>query len=249
MCCYRSKRFVAGLPPLPAAPENPIGKPPGKPIVCYVTDRRALGTCDPGEGVTARIRAAVAAGVDWVQVREKDLAGQELLALVVLAMAFAAREARGGNARARTIVNDRLDVALSAGADGVHLGGESLPARDAIRWCRGGNAPAEFLIGVSCHSIEEAREAENAGASYAFFGPIFETPSKERFGAPQGIARLAEVCRAVRIPVIAIGGVSEENGPECVRAGAAGIAAIRLFQETGDAVALRKAIARLHARM
>ncbi len=218
-----------------------------KPIVCYVTDRRALGTSDPGEGVTAKIRAAVAAGVDWVQIREKDLPGRELLALARAAIGIAHENAAAG--KAGVVVNDRLDVALAAGAAGVHLGGESLPARDAIRWCRGGNAPAEFLIGVSCHSLEEAREAENDGASYAFFGPIFETPSKERFGAPQGIARLAEVCRAVRIPVIAIGGVSEENGPECIGAGAAGIAAIRLFQEPGDPAALRKAIARLHTRV
>jgi thiamine-phosphate pyrophosphorylase len=216
-------------------------------MVCYVTGRKALGSEDGTANLLGRIRAAVAAGVDWVQIREKDLAGRELLALVVLAMAFAAREARGGNARAQTIVNDRLDVALAAGAAGVHLGGESPPTRDVVRWCRSGNAPAEFLVGVSCHSLEEVREAENAGTSYAFFGPIFETPSKERFGPPQGIARLAEVCRAVRIPVIAIGGVNEENAPECVRAGAAGIAAIRLFQEPRDPVALRKAIERLHA--
>jgi thiamine-phosphate pyrophosphorylase len=212
-----------------------------------VTDRKGLGPGDPVENVLGRIRAAVAAGVDWVQIREKDLAGRELLALARGAIGIT-RENTGAG-KAGVVVNDRLDVALAAGAAGVHLGGESLPARDAIRWCRGGNAPAEFLIGVSCHRLEEAREAENAGASYAFFGPIFETPSKERFGAPQGIARLAKVCRAVRIPVIAIGGVSEENGPECVRAGAAGIAAIRLFQEAGDPVALRKAIAHLHTRM
>jgi thiamine-phosphate pyrophosphorylase len=215
-------------------------------VVCYVTDRNGLGSGDPVEKVLGRIRAAVAAGVDWVQIREKDLAARELLALARAAIGITHENAGAG--KAGVVVNDRLDVALAAGAAGVHLGGESLPARDVVRWCRGGNAPAEFLIGVSCHSFEEAREAENAGASYAFFGPIFETPSKERFGVPQGVARLAEVCRAVRIPVIAIGGVSEENGPECIRAGAAGIAAIRLFQEPGDPAALRKAIARLHTR-
>ena len=216
-------------------------------MACYVTDRKGLGSDDPTEKVLGRIRAAVAAGVDWVQIREKDLAGRELLALARAAIGIA--HENGGAGKAGVVVNDRLDVALAAGAAGVHLGGESLPARDVVRWCRSGNAPAEFLIGVSCHSFEEAREAENAGASYTFFGPIFETPSKERFGAPQGAARLAEVCRAVRIPVIAIGGVSEENGPECIRAGAAGIAAIRLFEEPGDPVALRKAITRLHTRM
>jgi thiamine-phosphate pyrophosphorylase len=216
-------------------------------MVCYVTDRKGLGPGDSIKSVLGRIRAAVAAGVDWVQIREKDLTGRELLALVRAATGMTHEGAHAG--KASVVVNDRLDVALAAGAAGVHLGGESLPARDVIRWCRGGNAPAEFLVGVSCHSLAEVREAESAGASYVFFGPIFETPSKQRFGTPQGIARLAEVCRAVRIPVIAIGGVGEENGAECVGAGAAGIAAIRLFQDAGDPVALQKAIKRLKTGM
>ena len=232
---------------MPAEPEKLAGKRPDEPAVCYVTDRKGLGSSDPIGSVLGRIRAAVAADVDWMQIREKDLAGRELLALVRAAIGITHASAHAG--RPGVTVNDRLDVALAAGAAGVHLGGESLPARDVIRWCRGGNAPAEFLVGVSCHSLEEVREAESAGASYALFGPIFETPSKERFGPPQGIARLAEVCRAVRIPVIAIGGVNEANGPECVRAGAAGIAAIRLFQEPRDPAALRKAITRLHTRV
>ena len=164
---------------------------------------------------------------------------RELLELAKTAVGIAA----GG---ARVIVNDRLDVALAAGAAGVHLGGESLPARDLLRWCREGNAPADFLVGVSCHSPEEAREAEDSGASYIFFGPIFDTPAKKKFGPPQGIARLGEVCRAVRIPVIAIGGVNEENATKCLHAGAAGIAAIRMFQETSETATLARAIVRLH---
>ena len=155
------------------------------------------------------------------------------------------RAALGRVAR-RVIVNDRLDVALAAGAAGVHLGGESVPAREVVRWCRRRNAPAGFLIGVSCHSLEEAREAEDSGASYVFFGPVFETPSKKKFGPPQGIARLGEACRAVRIPVIAIGGVNEGNVAECLRAGAAGIAAIRMFQESSEAETLKRAIKRIH---
>jgi thiamine-phosphate pyrophosphorylase len=213
-------------------------KPPLKSIVCYVTDRKALGAADPAGSLMTRIQATVAAGVDWVQIRERDMPARDLLAL-----ARAAMNASGG--RARVLINDRLDVALTAGAAGVHLGGESVPARDAVRWCRGGNAPAEFLIGVSCHCLEDAREAEAAGASYAFFGPVFETPSKKLFGPPQGVERLAELCRLVRIPVIAIGGIREENAPECARAGAAGIAAIRMFQEPRGPAALRKALAPL----
>jgi thiamine-phosphate pyrophosphorylase len=225
------KRFAAGRPPLSPAPKNPI--------ICYVTDRKSPGVGEGGEGVLGKIRAAVAAGVDWVQIREKDLSGRDLLAL--------AREAVAGRGLARVIVNDRLDVALAAGAAGVHLGRESLSARDVVRWCRSGNAPAEFLIGVSCHGLEEAREAESAGASYIFFGPVFDTPSKRGMGEPQGVARLAEICRSAAIPVVAIGGVSERNAGECIRAGAAGIAAIRMFQQARDGAAMEAVIERLHA--
>jgi len=210
-----------------------------QPIICYVTDRKSLGDGESGAGVLGRIRVAAAAGVDWVQIREKDLSGLELLGL--------AREAVAERAGARVIVNDRVDVALAAGAAGVHLGRESLAARDVVSWCRGGHAPADFFVGVSCHSLEEARAAEEAGAAYIFFGPVFDTPSKRRMGEPQGVARLGEICRVVAIPVLAIGGVSEENAGECIRAGAAGIAAIRMFQEARGAEALKDVVSRLHA--
>jgi thiamine-phosphate pyrophosphorylase len=211
-----------------------------KPIVCYVTDAKASGAGDPTANLLAHIRAAAAAGVDWVQIRERHAPARELLAL-----AKAATDACDRNAR--VIINDRLDVTLAAGAAGVHLPGTSVPAGEVVRWCRAGNAPAGFLIGVSCHSVAEALQAESAGASYLFFGPVFETPSKKSFGAPQGIAKLAEVCRGVRIPAIAIGGVNEENAAECLRAGAAGIAAIRMFQESREPEAFRKIVARLHS--
>jgi len=209
------------------------------PIVCYVTDRKSLAEGEGGAGVLGRIRTAIAAGVDWVQIREKDLSGRELLGL--------AREAVVAGGGARVIVNDRVDVALAAGAAGVHLGRESLGARDVVTWCSGGHAPADFLVGVSCHSLEEAREAESAGAAYILFGPVFDTPSKRGMGEPQGGARLAEICRGVAIPVLAIGGVSEENAGDCIRAGAAGIAAIRMLQDARDAEALKEVVRRLHA--
>ena len=210
-----------------------------KPIVCYVTDRKALGAADAAGNLLAKIRAAMAAGVDWVQIRERNMPARELLELVKAAIGVREGEAR-------ILVNDRLDVALAAGAAGVHLGGASIPAREVVSWVRKGNAPAEFMVGVSCHSLEEARAAENAGAGYVFFGPVFETPSKKSYGPPQGIAKLAETCSAVGIPVIAIGGVNEENATECIRAGAAGIAAIRMFQELREAETLKRAIAKLH---
>lgn len=203
-----------------------------------MTDRKSLVEGVGGAGVLGKIRAAIAAGVDWVQIREKNLSGRELLELAREAVASA-----GG--LTRVIVNDRVDVAIAAGAAGVHLGRESLAARDVVRWCRAGNAAADFLVGVSCHSLEEAREAESAGAAYIFFGPVFDTPSKRGMGEPQGVARLAEICRGVAIPVLAIGGVSKENAAECVGAGAAGIAAIRMFQDARDSAALKSVVERL----
>ena len=191
-----------------------------------------------------RIERAIAAGVDWIQIREKDLAARELLDFTRRAVAVTRQEA---NARTRVIVNDRLDVAIAAGAAGVHLGGDSIPVAEAVQWCRAGNAPPDFIVGVSCHEVQEAIAAERAGGNYIFFGPVYETPAKIKFGAPQGVDKLVEVCRSVRIPVLAIGGIDEENAGPCLRAGAAGIAAIRLFQQSQDAAALGGVVSRLRA--
>lgn len=200
---------------------------------------------DPVETVLGKIQLAIEAGVNWIQIREKDLPGGRLLRLTRQAVALTGQIAKGQRG-ARIYVNDRLDIALAAGAtgipgvagspaaSGVHLGGESLPVGEVVRWCRAGNAPPQFQIGVSCHSIEHAREAERNGADYIFFGPIFDTPSKRAFGPPQGLDRLREVCRAIQIPLIAIGGLGKSNAQECIGAGAAGIAAIRLFQDAAD---------------
>jgi thiamine-phosphate pyrophosphorylase len=162
--------------------------------------------------------------VDWIQIREKDLETSPLSALVRQAV-----DATRGT-HAKILVNDRLDVALAAGAAGIHLGETSLPVGALAEWRRS-TGRAEFQIGVSCHSTEAACVAERDGADYIFFGPVFATPSKAAFGAPQGIERLRGVCASVRIPVLAIGGVNLENAPFCMEVGAAGIAAIRLFQE------------------
>jgi thiamine-phosphate pyrophosphorylase len=178
---------------------------------------RLLGEC---------IRRAAAErgwGQRWIQIREKDMEGR---ALVELAR-FAVREA--SVASARVLINDRLDVALAANAAGVHLGEQSLPLEVVADWRRSAGRP-DFMIGVSTHSLEAARAAERGGADYVFFGPVFATPSKAEYGAPQGIARLREVCAAVTIPVLAIGGVTYENMFVCLEAGAAGVAAIRWFQ-------------------
>lgn len=199
-----------------------------KPILCYVTDRRQLA----GRPLRGAIEGALEAGADWVQIREKDLPTRELLAVVSDAVAAAAAV----RPEARIMVNDRLDVALAAGAHGVHLGGESLPVADVVRWLgaqsRAASPGSHFHVGASCHSVEDVRRAERDGASYAILGPIFETPSKLQYGAPLGVELLAEACRAVRIPVLAIGGITGARVPCCMGAGASGVAAIRMFQQS-----------------
>ena len=205
-----------------------------RPILCYVTDRRSLllqAEAAREALLVERIRNAAAAGVDWVQIREKDLDGDPLSDLVTAAIA-----ATRGSAT-KILVNDRLDIALAVGASGVHLGENSLPFAEVVRAKRQFGA-AEFLIGASCHSLEAARRAAQEGADYIFFGPVFATPSKARFGAPQGLDRLADVCSSVPIPVLAIGGINAESAEACIKAGAAGIAAIRLLQEAHDLPAL-----------
>jgi len=184
-----------------------------------------------GRSLYDSVRRAAAAGAGWIQIREKDLDARSLVELA----RFAVAETRA--LAARVLINDRLDVALAANAAGIHLGEKSLPLETVIEWRRSAGR-VDFLIGVSCHSLDSARAAERGGADYIFFGPVFETPSKVAFGAPQGIERLREVCASVEIPVLAIGGVSLENARACIAAGAAGVAAIRLFQEEADSVKL-----------
>jgi thiamine-phosphate pyrophosphorylase len=208
--------------------------------LCYVSDRSSLP--DGAGAIVERIRFAAEAEADWIQIREKDLSTRELLALVQDAAGILKKVSRG----ARLIVNNRLDIALATGAAGVHLGGQSVGVFEVASWCRRGNAPPGFLIGVSCHCLEEALQAERAGASYVFFGPVCDTPSKRAFGSPLGLDRLGSVCAAVRIPVIAIGGMDEKNAEKSLHAGAAGIAAIRFFQDSTDVASLKPSLERLH---
>jgi len=224
---------------------SPPNSSPRRPILCYVTDRHALAAPTPAAAcnlLLGKIATAAAAGVDWIQIREKDLSAKEMAACAREALKRATQNSPHGLPAARILVNDRLDVALAEGAAGVHLGEQSLPVSEARRLLHAHEDMENFLLGYSCHSLQEARAAAAAGASYLFFGPVFATPSKAAYGSPQGIARLAEVCRAVNIPVLAIGGITRENALSCLAAGAAGIAAIRLFQESGDLPALVRAL-------
>ncbi len=168
------------------------------------------------------IEAVVAAAVPLVQIREKPLSARVLYELTTRATAIT----RGS--KTRLLVNDRFDIARAAGADGVHLTSRSLPAEVVRSIC-----DEKFLIGVSTHSLETALDARSEGADFILFGPVFETPSKQVFGEPQGLEKLREVTSALEgFPVLAIGGINLDNAADCFRAGASGIAAIRLFQDT-----------------
>jgi thiamine-phosphate pyrophosphorylase len=220
-----------------------------KPILCYVTDRRSLqvpAQQDSLELILIKIELAAAAGVDWIQLREKDLSGKQASALIREALRCVSKRSGQAPAFPRIIVNDRLDVALAERAGGVHLGENSLPVQDAKRLVAASQSaqtlPSDFLLGVSCHSLDAAQSAAAAGAAYIFFGPVFATPSKAGYGPPQGLDRLAEACASVKIPVLAIGGITAENAPICLSAGASGIAAIRLFQDSADFAATVKAL-------
>ncbi|HXE74419.1 MAG TPA: thiamine phosphate synthase [Candidatus Xenobia bacterium] len=194
------------------------GLPERRPLLCYITDRRGVS----GEDVLAVIKRAIAAGVDLIQIREKDWPARVLAAVVEAAVGSAR------NSPTRILVNDRLDVALAAGAHGVHLPAKGLPVAEVRR------AYPALLIGASCHNLDELHRAEEGGADFAVFGPVFQPLSKESATAPLGVEKLAEAARAVPMPVLALGGVTLENAGECLRAGAAGVAAITLFQKSTE---------------
>ncbi|MDA8387214.1 MAG: thiamine phosphate synthase [Nitrospiraceae bacterium] len=167
---------------------------------------------------------ALQGGVKAVQLREKQMPAGELLIL--------ARRLRELTERhhARLFINDRVDVAVAAGADGVHLGAAGLPP-EAAQKAAGGFSPADkrakdLMIGVSTHSLEDADQARRAGAGFITFGPVFDTPSKRAYGPPLGISKLRQAVRAVDIPVFAIGGIKPGNLKDVISAGAFGVALI-----------------------
>jgi thiamine-phosphate pyrophosphorylase len=187
-----------------------------------ITDRRRFAGAE--DALVQRVAAAAAAGVNMVQVRERDMDARDLTRLVTRCLGAVQ------GTRARILVNDRLDVALAAGAHGVHLRSDSLPASRARAL-----APIGFLIGRSVHSRGEAVAAYvDGGVDYLLFGTVFPTDSKPG-QAPAGVQALAEVVEATPVPVLAVGGVSPDTAHQLSGTGCAGFAAIGWFADGDDA--------------
>lgn len=184
-----------------------------------ITDRHQ--TC--GRTLAEAVHEALEGGVRAVQLREKDLSGAELYRL--------ARDLRRltSDFDARLIINERPDVALASGADGVHLGAGSLPVA-VVRQLLG----RKMIIGYSAHAVDEALRAEADGADFVTFSPVYPTPSKAAYGAPCGVRKLADAARALEIPVIALGGISETNITEALSADIQGIAVISAILAAAD---------------
>ena len=193
--------------------------PGRRPLYYYITDRRSLA----GRPLLGCIRRQVSHGVDFIQIREKDLTDRDLYRL-----ALRVRLAAAGTAT-QIILNGRADLAVAAGANGVHLPADGIDPADIRRWI-----PPGFIIGVSVHSKAEALRAASSGADYVLLGHVFPTPSKEGLGPPLGLATLGEVCAAVKIPVLALGGMRPEDTGSVLDVGAAGVAGISLFQHCID---------------
>jgi thiamine-phosphate pyrophosphorylase len=240
-------------------------------LTYYITDRTqfAGGEAERRSKLLQTIRQSAAAGVDYIQLREKDLAVRELESLAREAL----RSIRG-EGQARLLINHRTDVALAVAADGVHLTGDDIPAGDARALAAGRQAGRDFLVAVSCHSAKEVRLAEAHGADFVVLAPIFEKFGAEKahakrggpakIGSPKATAAgekigLEELRLATRqegasdarieagsfrsrFPVFALGGVDRERAALCAAAGAAGIAGIRIFQQCSDLPELVRAL-------
>ena len=224
-------------------------------LLYYITDRRQF----PGDEAARRvallnkIAEASRCGVDYIQLREKDLSVHELETLARAAV----RTVRENSPTTRILINSRTDVAIACAADGVHLTSTDVgPADVRSVWC-GAGAPARVrttssaspeqapvreraapVIAVSCHSKEEVARAASSGADFVVFAPVFGKRDAPHV-RPAGLEALRDVCRQP-IPVLALGGLTLENASQCMNAGAAGIAAIRLFQENDIADVVRR---------
>ena len=200
-----------------------------------ITDRRQA---PPGLTLPGAVRAACEGGVRAVQLREKDLTAAELFPLALELRALTRHYG------ARLLINDRIDVALAVGADGVHLGGHSLPTA-AARKILG----PERLIGVSAHSLEDIAAASRDGADFVTFGPVYFTPSKAAYGKPAGLELLGAACDASPLPVFALGGIGPERVGAVLDAGASGVALISAILARPEPAAAARAFISLLEKM
>lgn len=198
-------------------------------LLYYITDRTAFAgdEAERRRKLLEKITEAATAGVDYIQLREKDLGSRDLERLA----RDAVRAIKATGSRTLLLINSRADIALATGADGVHLRSEDVTPDDVRKMFElagmGERAP---IIGVSCHTKEQVEQAAVQHASFVVFGPVFSKGD----AVPVGLSALSDVGRA-KIPVLALGGVTVENAKLCLRAGAAGIAGVRLFQENDGA--------------
>jgi thiamine-phosphate pyrophosphorylase len=217
-------------------------------LLYYITDRKAYAEDERTRRhrLLEKIEEAASHNVDYIQLREKDLPPRELVLLAQEVMKIV-RKLRAEKRELRTalLINSRTDVALSLGAQGTHLTSRDISPADArFAWkCGAGNPAREYpsstpVIAASCHSPEEVAQAAAGGATFAVFAPVFEKKEAPTT-APLGLDLLRQACRA-SIPVLALGGITLQNAGSCIRAGAAGIAAIRLFQENDVGTIVRE---------
>ena len=178
--------------------------------VYLITDLKRIGK----DRFLSAVEEALQGGVRALQIREKDLNPNDLLAMALEVKPLVQHY------HAKLFINDRADIAVMAGADGVHLTETSIQAREIK------NSFPDLIVGVSTHSIEGARRAETQGADFITFSPIYETPSKANYGPPQGLDLLRQATQAVRLPVLALGGITLHRVPECLEQGAFGVAVI-----------------------
>ncbi len=211
-------------------------------LLYYITDRAAFAGSENERRrrLLDKVAEAASAGVDYIQVREKDLTTRELESLAREAVHVIRGLKTSARRKTSLLINSRTDVALASCADGVHLRSDDVTPEDVrTAWRISGtlaheNSHRDPVIGVSCHSPQEVIQAAAGGASFAVFAPVFE----KKNSSAAGLEALSQACRA-KIPVLALGGVALENAGSCLHAGAAGIAAIRLFQENDISTVVR----------
>jgi len=178
--------------------------------VYLITDRKQF----PEDRLLDSLEAALKGGVSDLQLREKDLSLKDLHSLAVVLRQMTARYG------ARLYINDRVDIALMVEADGVHLPEDGMPPNE-VKACY-----PHLLVGVSTHTLDKAKQAEQDGADFITFSPIFATPSKQEYGPPQGLEKLRTVCEEVKLPVLALGGISKDRVSTVLKQGAHGVALI-----------------------